>query len=81
MTGSAMEASQTTVEQLTRKYCSMGRFDLAFEVEHHDELANLTLDWLVRGKMTTLEAREIYSELRTKWSARRHIEPSVWLGL
>lgn len=50
MIGSAMEASQTTVEQLTRKYCSMGRFDLAFEVEHHDELANLTLDWLFAVK-------------------------------
>jgi hypothetical protein len=58
----------------------MERFDLAFVVECHDELDDLTKNWLVRDKVTTLEAREIYLELRTKWSARRRIDPNVWLG-
>jgi hypothetical protein len=67
-----------TLVELADDYCAMGRFDLAFEAEYHDELKELQIDWLVRDKITTLEAREIYSDLRAKWFERRRIDPSVW---
>jgi len=64
--------------ELADHYCAIGRFVEAFEVEHHDELENLKQDWLLRDKITTLEAREIYSDLRAKWFEQRRIDPSVW---
>lgn len=70
-----------TVEELSREYCSKGRFDLAFEVEHHDELQNLVLDWLVRDKITEREARSIFIDLRSKWCSHRQIDPVVLVAV
>jgi hypothetical protein len=73
-------SSRQMLEIVVKKYCAEGRFDLAFEVEHHDKLNKLTTDWLVKRKLTTPEAQTIYINLRTKWSMRRKIDLSVWLG-
>jgi hypothetical protein len=70
--------SSTTVEELVLCDIDAGLFNLAFEIEYHDALQSLTLDWLVRDKITSEEAREMFFKFRAEWTAKRQIDPSVW---